>query len=824
MGGFGVNSVLYTNTNFGGVTPPAGTIDWFKSATGRNVIKQDGTTVTTITNLLQGATPNPTYEVRMNGERSSVIDSVSPTVYTLLIDALWARDPFGGTGGVDATAYPVSSKNGQNPADWNGGTANVLGKNDLIDVAGHMFRKVNGLSSDLYFVGLIQRAEPGGAAYMDFEFYIDSLYTTETSPGTLQFASGGPDLGHTSFDFDATGNISQLGDMLYNLSLDGGVTPNLEIRIWVSFADYTTIKANPATYVDLPFSFGTEFDGAFTGAPYGYASIIPDVGSDVCGYVNSSGQLPAAPPWGSKTTKYHTYQTSFSEYSVTEVGMNMTSVGLDNYLVDGVDECEFPWRTYMIKTRSSAAFTAALKDFAGPFNWGKAAVEVQSSEAYFSCDAPMIELTAIPVRNDVTYSWTTNNGHFHGSTTGSTVNVDYPGTYTVEVTLPTGCLLSSTAYDVDGDPAEPFFNSLPSLSYTLPCLGNNGTLTATVSGATSPYTYTLKKQSDNSTVAQATNVASTTYTFTGLSGDSYYVEVKGVYACVTTSAVLNIPSATASTFTPTITSPLCYGGTGSIALGTITGSSPYTYLWNTGTTAKDLANKVAGTYTVTVTNSQGCTTSSSSTITQPTAVSATISKVNDPGNSGNGSASVSVSGGTSPYTYLWKKLSDNSTIGTGTSVTGLSYGSYSVLVTDDNGCTDLESVFIFEQDICFDGIDNDGDGLNDCNDQHCVPITPTVSGNLAPCTADQITYTVTNPEVGMSYVWTVSSNVTIVSGQGTTSLVVTWDTNTPGQICVKAANEGPALPGPQVICYSSSTCLSVSPEAAPQQPVIIQKN
>ena len=247
---FGINAVLYSNTTFstGTPLPPSGTVDWFKATggTGRNVIDQ--TNASTIQTLLQG-TWNPEYEARMNGSIFSKADIVSGTQYRKMIDAVWARDKFGGAGATDPTAFVVSSKNGDDPAVWYPGEGKVLGKNDLVDIAAHMFRNVNGSTStnDLWFTGLINRAEPGGEAYMDFEFYIENVALYNPTPTTLKFTSGGPDMGHTAFRFNATtGAITRLGDVLYNLSLQsGGTTPNLEVRIWMSRTDYNAFRASP---------------------------------------------------------------------------------------------------------------------------------------------------------------------------------------------------------------------------------------------------------------------------------------------------------------------------------------------------------------------------------------------------------------------------------------------------------------------------------------------------------------------------------------------------------------------------------------------------
>ncbi|NDF71331.1 MAG: adhesin, partial [Betaproteobacteria bacterium] len=129
---------------------------------------------------------------------------------------------------------------------------------------------------------------------------------------------------------------------------------------------------------------------------------------------------------------------------------------------------------------------------------------------------------------------------------------------------------------------------------------------------------------------------------------------------------------------------LCFGNsTGSINL-TVTGGTPvYTYAWSNNTTQEDPQNLAAGTYTVTVTDANGCTAQTSVTITQPQAglaLSTTQVNVLCSGNN-TGSINLTVTGGTPVYTYAW---SNNTTQ---EDPQNLAAGSYTVTVTDANGCT-----------------------------------------------------------------------------------------------------------------------------------------
>jgi hypothetical protein len=103
---------------------------------------------------------------------------------------------------------------------------------------------------------------------------------------------------------------------------------------------------------------------------------------------------------------------------------------------------------------------------------------------------------------------------------------------------------------------------------------------------------------------------------------------------------------------------------------------------------------IAGTYSYTVTDANGCTASASITVNQPSLLTATTSSTNITCNgSNNGTASVTATGGTIPYTYLWSNSATTS------SVTNLVPGLYTVVVTDANGCTVNANITITEPTI-----------------------------------------------------------------------------------------------------------------------------
>ncbi|MFH1319860.1 MAG: PKD domain-containing protein [Bacteroidota bacterium] len=146
----------------------------------------------------------------------------------------------------------------------------------------------------------------------------------------------------------------------------------------------------------------------------------------------------------------------------------------------------------------------------------------------------------------------------------------------------------------------------------------------------------------------------------------------------------------ALTFTSTI-DPTCYGGSdGSAAISASSGDAPYIYIWDdpleqTTDTANNLG---AGTYNVTVTDANGCSSTSAITINNPVPISLTLTTVASTCETADGSASVVASNGSNPYTYQWSNGSTNPII------TNLLAGTYSLTVTDANGCAVSDTIII----------------------------------------------------------------------------------------------------------------------------------
>ena len=120
------------------------------------------------------------------------------------------------------------------------------------------------------------------------------------------------------------------------------------------------------------------------------------------------------------------------------------------------------------------------------------------------------------------------------------------------------------------------------------------------------------------------------------------------------------------------------------------GVPPYSFLWNPNVSTTNVATGLgAGNYTITVTDGMGCSKIISITINHTPAVSLTTVGFPDTCQRNVGAAKVTVNSGTPPFSYQWNPTGNTSAV-----INNLSAGSYTITVTDSEGCTDSENVFI----------------------------------------------------------------------------------------------------------------------------------
>ena len=215
--------------------------------------------------------------------------------------------------------------------------------------------------------------------------------------------------------------------------------------------------------------------------------------------------------------------------------------------------------------------------------------------------------------------------------------------------------------------------------------GTNGTIDMTVSGGTLPYAHSW------------TNSASTSADLSGLGAGTYQLSVVDFNNCpVVTGPQVTItePAAISIGLVGTINAS-CNGLSDGTANVTVSGGTPgFTYNWGAGnSTTEDLSNAAAGSYQLVVTDLNLCTqTGPTVTIGQPTVITLSVSSSDESTSGANdGTATVVASGGTPPYgTYQWNDANAQ----TSATASSLSAGTYSVVVTDANGCSQIASVVV----------------------------------------------------------------------------------------------------------------------------------
>jgi hypothetical protein len=197
---------------------------------------------------------------------------------------------------------------------------------------------------------------------------------------------------------------------------------------------------------------------------------------------------------------------------------------------------------------------------------------------------------------------------------------------------------------------------------------SNGSVTGSATGGTMPYSF-------------AWNTGDMTQTVNGLPAGNYTVTVTDVNGCMDVQAsVLSQPSVLNVNFVKS--NVTCGGGNnGSITANPSGGTGTKTYNWSNGMTTQTINGLTAGTYTVTVTDANGCTKVGTTSLTEPATLTVTIASTN-PNCFGEASGSVTANpvGGTGTKTYAWSFGSNTKTN------SGLTAGTYTVTVTDANGC------------------------------------------------------------------------------------------------------------------------------------------
>ncbi len=308
-----------------------------------------------------------------------------------------------------------------------------------------------------------------------------------------------------------------------------------------------------------------------------------------------------------------------------------------------------------------------------------------------------------------TYSWDDPGLQTVSNATGLCA-----GTYNVSVTDANGCIVTTSQIIT-----EPAAMTLVFAPVDATCGLPDGSVCVTPSGGTTPYTYLWDD------LGAQTNACATT-----LFGGGYNVTVTDNNGCSLTGTVtINTSVSVIATITDSGMVSCNGGNDGFATVNANGGITPYSYSWNTSPiqTNSNAVGLPAGTWTATVVDAAGCTDAVTITISEPAVLNSAILSSTDPGcNGGNdGTATVTITGGSGSYTYLW---SPNG--GVGATGTGLSAGiSYTVSITDSLGCNASSNITLSEPSILSTSIIGTNTSCNGGNDGAA---NLTVSGGTSP--------------------------------------------------------------------------------------------
>jgi len=247
---------------------------------------------------------------------------------------------------------------------------------------------------------------------------------------------------------------------------------------------------------------------------------------------------------------------------------------------------------------------------------------------------------------------------------------------------------------VSGNLTTPGGFDVVNISSTNPiCNANGGSINVTIGGTNQTYLYTLSAQTTSS--VQSFVSQSQTYTFSNLATDIYLVTISGTASSCVYSQQVSVTSTPKFTVSATTTGSTCNQLNGAAIIQVSTGyTTPLDYVLSNGDTLIDsplssvtYTSLAAGSYTLNVTDADGCVVTKTFDITTGGSLLTGIVSTNCTG-SNDGSATVNIYDGSPPFTYLWSNGQ------TGATASNLGSGTYTVNITDVSGCTQTQGVTI----------------------------------------------------------------------------------------------------------------------------------
>ncbi len=436
---------------------------------------------------------------------------------------------------------------------------------------------------------------------------------------------------------------------------------------------YTYLWSNGSTAQDITNLAAGNYSVTITdsnGCTADYSATVTQPGSPVGGSVISQtsvscrgGNDATATVTGTGGTPPYTYSIDGGPFQSPGV-FNGLAAGTHTVIVRDMNLCTYNFTVTVTEPAVSLSGIIVSQSDVGCFGARTGRVRVQGAGG----TSP--------------YTYSIDGGTFR--TSGQFTNLG-AGTHTIVIRDFRLCLFTLTV--TINQPALPLSVSVTKTDVI--CRGaSTGSATAAAAGGTAPYTYSW-----NTTPVQTGTTAS------GLAAGTYTVSVVDHNGCRTSSAVTIIQPATGLTLTSDVTNADCYGNlTGAINLTVTNAAEPVTFAWNTGAASRNLSGIPAGTYTVLATDSNGCSKSAAITVGQPALLAATIRVANVSCLGGsNGSADLTVTGGTPPYSFLWNNGQ------TTEDLDNLAPGSYLVEVRDSRGCEAASTCMVTQPATALEG-------------------------------------------------------------------------------------------------------------------------
>lgn len=501
----------------------------------------------------------------------------------------------------------------------------------------------------------------------------------------------GTDAGANAEDIEGCFDLSNAVTLIRN-EVNGGVLSGGPFEFCAGDGNADNIEAGAITLSDNVGANGqwviTDSQGEILGLPNNYTDVNFDgAGTGIClvWYLSYESGLTDATVGANASELQGCYDLSNpitvirNERPSVTIDPTATLCGEDNGEAsasgsDGEGPYTYAWSNGQsgasVSGLPSGNYTVTVTDANGCTNTASTSIEDSTAPSASaasndtSCGDNDGSANAIASNGTAPYTYAWSNGM-----TGNVINGLSPGDYTVTVTDVNGCTGSSTT---TVDPS-----SAPDVSVSgedTSCGEDNGTASATTTGGTSPYTYVWGTGSTDSSLS-------------GLAPGNYRVTVTDAAGC-TDWAAIDVGNSSAPSASATSNDTSCGEDNGTASASATSGVGPYTYMWSNGSTEQNISELSAGTYSVTVTDSEGCTSIASTTVEDSSSPNASTTSTATSCGEDNGTATASATSGTAPYSYVWSNGSTSSML------SNLSAGAYTVTVTDAAGCTDTSTATI----------------------------------------------------------------------------------------------------------------------------------